>query len=312
MTESVSPTAGTWIELAVEADHEAVESVAELFAQHGYNNGVAIEEPFLQEQDGDNVRVDLSRHVTIRTYLPAEQYDDAVLERVRTGLWHLSQMRSVGELRIESRHEEDWASAWKEFYRPLRVSERFVVRPPWFDYEPTSNELVLVLDPGMAFGTGTHPTTRLALRQVEQHVKPQHSVIDVGTGSGILALAAQQLGAAPIHGVDTDAMAVRVARGNLAHNGAEQSIRLEVGSLEPDDEFQGPYDVVIANIIARVLIELSTQLRRRITPGGLLLLSGIIVPKEPLVREAFEPHGLQLEGRDQIEDWVSLTYRLPA
>ena len=300
---------GKWIELAVVCDHEAVEPVAELFARYGHNEAVAIEEPFTQEQDGDNVAVDPTRPVTVRTYLPEEADVASVIEQVQKGLWALGQIREVGELSVVERDEEDWANAWKQFYTPLRVSERFVVRPPWFSYDPEGDQIVLTLDPGMAFGTGMHPTTRLALRAIERLPLQGRSVLDVGTGSAILAIAAHRLGAEMVDGNDIDPMSIRVARQNLELNDASQAIRLEVGSLGKDSGFTGTYDVVIANIIARVLVQLSAEIRHAARPGGTIVLSGIIEPKEALVREAYEPFGCQLKSRDQIEDWVSLVYQ---
>jgi ribosomal protein L11 methyltransferase len=307
----VSEGAGIWYELSTTADHEAIESVAELLARHGYNEGVSIEEPFTQEQDGDNLTIDSTRPATIRTYIPAESYNEETVRQIRDGLWHLGRIRAVGELTVTKRSEEDWATAWKEHYRPLRASNRFVIRPPWFEAEPSGNEIVLVLDPGMAFGTGMHPTTRLSLYQVEQHVTNGQSVFDVGTGSGILAVAAARLGASPIDAVDIDPMSVRVATTNLELNGLAREITLDVGSADWATRSGKRYDIVIANIIARILIELSADLRTSTRPGGHLLLSGIIEPKVSLVRDAFEPVGFTLVDRNQIEDWISLTYRAP-
>jgi ribosomal protein L11 methyltransferase len=305
----VSDQPGRWYELTTWADSEAIESVAELFARYGYNEGVSIEEPFLQEQDGDNLRIDTSKPAVIRTYIPAESYDPETVDRIRDGLWHLGQMRSVGELTVTERSEEDWASAWKEHYRPLRASDRVVIRPPWFEYEAQENDIVLVLDPGMAFGTGMHPTTRLSLYQIEKLVQPGQSLFDVGTGSGILAIAAMRVGASPIDAVDIEPMSVRVAKGNLDLNDAGNQITLDVGSA--DWAGGKSYDVVVANIIARVLISIADDLKAATKPGGLLLLSGIIEPKETETRERFDALGFEMLERNQIEDWISLAYRLP-
>ena len=302
--------AGVWYELTTIADSEAVESVAELFSRFGYNEGVSIEEPFLQEQDGDNLRIDTTRPATIRTYVPAETFDPAVVEQIREGLWHLGRMRDVGELVVTERSEEDWAHAWKEHYRPLRASNRVVIRPPWFEHQAEPDDIVLILDPGMAFGTGMHPTTRLSLYQIEKLVQPGQSLFDVGTGSGILALAAAKVGAGPIDAVDIDAMSIRVAEGNLDLNSARDLIRMDVGSA--DWAGGKTYDVVVANIIARVLMSLSDDLLKAMKPGGLLLLSGIIEPKEADTLATFNALGLDLIERNQIEDWISLTYHLPA
>jgi len=308
----VTEPVGVWYELSTSADSEAIEAVAELFARFGYNEGVSIEEPFTQEQDGDNLTIDTSRPALVRTYIAGEAYDPAIVEQIRAGLFHLGRMRPVGELIVTQRSEEDWASAWKEHYKPLRASNRIVIRPPWFAFEARPDDLVLVLDPGMAFGTGMHPTTRLSLFQIEQYVRSGQSMIDVGTGSGILALAAARLGASPIDAVDIDPMSVRVARGNLELNDATELITMDVGSADWATSRGKQYDIVVANIIARILIELSADLVAATKPGGLLLLSGIIEPKEASTRETFESLGMGLIEHNQIEDWISLTYRKPA
>jgi ribosomal protein L11 methyltransferase len=305
----VSAATAIWYELSTTADNEAIEAVAELFARVGYNEGVAIEEPFLQEQDGDNLRIDTTRAATIRTYIPGEAYDEAVVDEIRRGLWHLGQMRQVGELAVTTRSEEDWANAWKAHYRPLRASNRVVIRPPWYEFDAGADDIVLVLDPGMAFGTGTHPTTRLSLLQIEKYVQPGMSLFDVGTGSGVLALAAARLGASPIDAVDIDPMSVRVALGNLALNDAEKQIAIDVGSADSASGQGRRYDVVVANIIARVLISISEHLMSAVRPGGLLLLSGIIEPREDEARAAFSR--FNLIEQNQIEDWISLTYKAP-
>jgi ribosomal protein L11 methyltransferase len=220
-------------------------------------------------------------------------------------------MRSVGELTVTERSEEDWASAWKEHYRPFRASERFVIRPPWFDYIAKANDIVLVLDPGMAFGTGMHPTTRLSLLQIEKFVKSGQSLLDVGTGSGILALAAARMGACPIDAVDVEPMSIRVARSNLDLNNAGDAIHLAIGSADWATSQARKYEVVVANIIARILISMAADLRATMVPGGVLLMSGIIEPKESETRAAFEDLDLEFLERNQTEDWISLAYRAP-
>lgn len=218
MTVTGSGSAGVWLELVVECDREAVESVAELFGRYGYNEGVVIDEPFRQDRDGDNLAVDPDAAVTVRTYIAEEATDDATLDAIRAGLRNLSMIRPVGELTIERRQEEDWANSWKEHYHPVKVGHRTVVRPPWREYEPVGDEIVVMLDPGMAFGNGTHQTTRLALQGLEKFIEPGMSVFDAGTGSGILAIAASKLGASHVDGVDIDQVSVRTARENVEMN----------------------------------------------------------------------------------------------
>lgn len=301
---------GTWLELAVEADHEAVEPVTELFARYGYQEGVAIEEPFVQEPDGDNLAIDTSRPAIVRTFLNAADVDTATLDEIRKSLWHLGRMRHVGELVVSERKEEDWANAWKEHYKPFRAGKRVVIAPPWHEYTAESaDDIVVILDPGMAFGTGTHPSSRLCLLGLEEVLRPGDTVFDVGTGSGILAVAAVKLGAASVDAVDIERVAVRSTRENAERNGVAEAIRVAEGSAPPDSPFGGVYDVVLANIIARILVDLSEGLTASVKPGGALVLSGIIESKEPMVRAMFEGRGFELERREQIEDWMGLTYR---
>jgi ribosomal protein L11 methyltransferase len=298
-----------WIELAVECDREAVEPVSELFARHGYNQGVVVEEPFTQDQDGDNLAIDPTRPVTVRTFLAEADAAPETIDAIRQALWHLGRMRHVGELQTTRRREEDWANAWKAHFSVHRVGRRVTVRAPWHDYEPQPGEVVVALDPGMAFGTGLHPSTRLTLRALEAALRPGDTVLDVGAGSGILGIAAALLGAARVDGVDVEPVAIRAARDNAARNGVADRARFEVGSVGPDAPFAGEYDLVLANIIARILIELSSHLAAATRPGGALVLAGIIESREAEVAAAFDALGLTRASREQSEDWVCLVYR---
>ena len=298
-----------WLELSVEVHMEAVEPVSELFARYGFNEGVVIEEPYLQERDGDNVRVDTSRPVLLRTFLAAADTDMAKLEEIRRGLFHLNQIRPVGELIITERAEEDWAHTWKEFYQPVRVGRRVVVRPPWRDYQEAAGDVVVVLDPGMAFGTGTHPTTRLAMTGLEAAIRPGDTVLDVGTGSGVLAIAAARLGAVSVDANDIEPVAVRSARENVERNDLAVPVRIEEGTAGSDGPFPTTYTLVVANIIARVLIELVDGITGSVTDGGTLVLAGIIEGREADVVAAYGARGFTVTDRDQIEDWVGMTLR---
>lgn len=298
-----------WLELMVEVDHEAVEPVSEVFARYGYQEGVVIEEPFLQDRDGDNLSIDLSRPFTVRTFVAAADIDDETMDAIRQALWFVGRIRSVGELRIERRREEDWANAWKDHYQPVRVGNRVVVRPPWRTYDPDPEDVVIELDPGMAFGTGTHPTTRLCMLELEEQLRAGDHVLDVGTGTGVLAIAALKLGADSVDAVDIEPVSIRAAKENRDRNGVQDDLRLAVGSVGANEPFSGTYDLILANIIARILIELRDGLVAHLAPGGTLILSGIIDTKEELVRECFSAQGLKLARRSHIEDWVALVYK---
>jgi ribosomal protein L11 methyltransferase len=311
-TDTEPNDAQEWLELAVEVDVEAVEAVSEVFARHGYNEGVAVDQPFTQEADGDKLAVDITRPFTVRTFVAASDLPPEALEEIRQALWFLGRLRQVGELRVTARREAEWADAWKEHYRPQRVGRRVLVRPPWYEYTPEGDDVVVVLDPGMAFGTGLHPSTRLSVIGLETELRPGMRVLDVGSGSGILAIAAALLGAGPLMAVDIEPVAVRATRENAARNGVAERITVAEGSVGPGGPVAGAYDLVLANIIARVLIELAVDLVAALAPGGTLVLAGIIEGRESEVRAAFDALDLTFVRRAQEEDWVSLVYRRPA
>ncbi len=313
MSESVNVASTApereWVELAVAVDVEAVEPVSELFARYGYNEGVVIDEPYVQDRDGDHLGLDLSRPFVVRTYVVAQDFDARTLDDLRKALWHLGQLRSVGELTTTILKEEDWANAWKEHFPVHRIGRRVVVRPPWLAYSATGDDVVVELDPGMAFGTGLHPSTKLSILGLEEVATPGMAVLDVGTGSGILAITAVKLGADHVHAVDIEPVAVRAARDNAARNGVNERISVKLGSVGADAPFRGAYDVVLANIIARILIELADGLTAATKPDGALILAGIIDNREAAVEATFRDRGFATCSRRQEDDWVSLTLR---
>ncbi|MBA2277828.1 MAG: 50S ribosomal protein L11 methyltransferase [Chloroflexia bacterium] len=313
MSESVNAATDApdreWIELAVEVDAEAVEAVSELFARYGFNEGVVIDEPYVQDGDGDNLAVDPTRPFTLRTYVPAPDIEERALDEIRQALWHLGRLRSVGSLTTSTLKEEDWANAWKVHFPVHRIGRRVVVRPPWRAYEPAADDVVVELDPGMAFGTGLHPSTRLSMLGLETAMRAGATVLDVGTGSGILAIAAVKLGARHAHAVDIEPVAVRVAGENARRNGVSDQIILKEGSVGPGAPFPGRYDIVLANIIARILIELADGLATATMPDGRLVLAGIIDSREAEVAAAFHERGFAVVERRQEDDWISLVLR---
>jgi ribosomal protein L11 methyltransferase len=206
--------------------------------------------------------------------------------------------------------DEDWGEGWKKDFRPLDVG-RVRVRPSWIDAPTPAGKVEVVLDPGMAFGTGSHATTSLCLAALSDVLgaRPGASVLDVGTGSGLLAIAARKLGAGRIAANDNDPVAVEVARENAARNGAAVEL-----TLDPLERIPGPFDVVVANILANVLVELAPALCAKVAPGGVLLLSGILGPQEDEVRRAQVAQGLEpVPGGDRRDgEWSLLALRRPA
>jgi ribosomal protein L11 methyltransferase len=307
---------GAWLELAVDADVEAVEAVSEILgrAAHG---GTSVEPAYELVDEGLSARVDPTRPATVRAYLPARDRAAAnqAAADVAEALGHLQAfgLRPIGELRTRLVHEADWAEAWKAHFPVLRVGRRMVVRPTWRHHRRRADDVVLALDPGMAFGTGLHPTTRLCLAGVEaladRGVLTGSRVLDVGCGSGILAIAALKLGAATALGLDTDPIAVEATLANARRNGVARRLRARQGSLP---SATASFDVVLANLIAGVLVPLAGSLRDELRPGGSLLASGIFIDREREVRAAFEAVGLRAASRSAEGDWVAIEARREA
>jgi ribosomal protein L11 methyltransferase len=301
---------GAWLELAVEADVEAVEAVSEILGRAA-PGGTSVEPAFELVDEGLGARLDPSRPAIVRAYLPARER--AVAERaaaeVAEALGHLQAfgLRPIGELRTRIVEEADWADAWKAYFPVMRIGRRLVIRPTWRRHHRMPDDVVLALDPGMAFGTGLHPTTRLCLAGIEaladRGTLADARVLDVGCGSGILAIAALKLGAANALGLDTDPIAIEATIANARRNALVRRLHAREGSL-PSGE--GPFDVVLANLIAGLLVPLAAGLRDEVRPGGHLLASGIFVDREGDVRDAFEAAGLEVTGRTAEGDWVAL------
>jgi len=302
--------AGAWLELSVAADIEAVEAVAEILGRSA-PAGTSVEPAFELTDEGLGARVDPSRPAIVRAYLPAGDTASAarLAAEASEALGHLQAfgLRPIGELTTRLVHEADWAEAWKAHFPVIRVGRRLVIRPTWRRHRRLPDDVVLALDPGMAFGTGLHPTTRLCLAGVEsladRGLLDGARVLDVGCGSGILAIAAVKLGASHAVGLDTDPIAVEATSANAARNRLGRRIDARQGSLPSGD---GPFDVALANLIASVLIDLSALLRDELRPGGVLLASGIFVDREADVRESFSKVGLEVADRSEEGEWVAL------
>src|SRR5260221_10218909 len=298
-----------WLELTVRTHHEAVEAVSELLSRYT-PGGVAIEEPFELIDEGQQYRVLTGEPVHVHAYLPIDGKEEELRQQVAEGLWHLSSLGEhfVGKLQTRIVNEEDWANAWKDYFHVTHIGRRLVIRPSWRDYTPKPDEVVLELDPGMAFGTGLHPTTRMCLEQVEQRTRPSMRVLDVGTGSGILALAAARLAAASGYCIDNSAVAVESATANAAVNHLSERITVVLGVLDEAGaaHMAGQFDLVLANIIARVIGSIAPYLAQVLAPGGLLIAGGIIEERRHEAEQPLLEAGLRLVDQVMIDDWVTL------
>ena len=312
----------TWLELAVTCDPEAVEAVSEILSRVA-PGGVSVEPGFRLTDEGLGAVTDPSRPATVRAYLPARDAR-AVREAVATtdrALGHLQAfgLREIGELATSVVHESEWATAWRRHVRVMRIGRRIVIRPTWRRHRRMPDDVVIAMDPGMAFGTGLHPTTRLCLAGIERWADEgllgagaapdgRARLLDVGCGSGVLAIAAGLLGAGELVGVDTDPIAVDATLANARRNRIARRVRAWVGSVPTG---AGPFDLVAANLVASVLVAIAPGLHDELRPGGRLLASGIFVDREDDVRSALVAAGLAIVRRDAEGDWVALDVERP-
>jgi ribosomal protein L11 methyltransferase len=296
-----------WLELTVEADAEAVEAVSEILGRLG--RGAAVRPTRLLRDPGDElaVREDPSAPYELTAHLPDDSAAPAAIDATQRALWHLQAfgLRPVGGLRVRTVDERDWTEGGKEGYAPQRIG-RLLVVPSWLEPAPADGELVLRLDPGMAFGTGLHPTTRGCLELLQRIGPMPPRVLDVGSGSGILGIAALALGAGHVDALDTDAVAVEATRENARANGKQQHLTARHGTLGEGAE---PYPLVLANLVAAVLVHLAQRLAEHVAPGGTRLASGIIAERGDEVVTALAAAGFVTEERMDDGDWVSLRMR---
>jgi len=283
-----------WLEVSVAVENEVAEAVAGVLSRDAYH-GVVLEAGPDGWSEGP---------VVVRAYLPVDDELPARRRRIKEALWHLGRIQPVPEPAFRPIAEADWAEAWKERIPILHVGQRIVICPSWREHVARAGELVIQLDPGQAFGTGLHPTTQMCLMALERLLHPGARVLDLGTGSGILAIAAAKLGADRVLAVDHDGVAVEAARANVVVNGVEGCVSVRLGSLS---EVSGCYDLVVVNILAAVILELIREgLPARVSPDGILVLAGILVSQEAEVIEALKQGELALEERWQMDDWVCL------
>lgn len=292
------------IELSIRADAESAEALAAAFNEYAYG-GAVIEQVVTPEQ-GETL--DAARPFTVRAFL---LQDETLREKhlaIERAVWAYSMLRPVGELETRELAEEDYANAWKKFYSVLHVGTRTVIKPSWLEYTPKPDEIVIELDPGMAFGTGLHPTTRLCLAMLEKYVTRGMRVLDVGTGSGILAIGAAILGAAYVDARDIDPIAVETAQKNVAASGLETVISVSRASVTNDDA-PHLYDMAVANIFADTIAELAPALIAHLRSDGVFIGSGILVERAHLVENAMRVQNMTLVESLQEADWLVMVYR---
>lgn len=299
----------SWLEVSFCVDGELAEAVAEVLARFA-QNGVVIESDTIRpDPEGEGTPVGLVR---VYGYLPVDAALEDTRQRLEEALWHLGQIQALSAPVYQTIENQDWMAAWKQHYNPIRVGQRLLILPPWLEPD-APQRLVVRIDPGMAFGTGTHPTTQLCLELMETYVQPGETLIDVGGGSGILSIAGILLGASHALAVDVDPMACRIAQENAALNRVADGIEIGLGSVLEIRQGQFSMDnapLVIVNILAPVILRLFADgLRDLVAPGGVLLLSGILLEQLPQILPAAGQQGLQVLERRQMGDWVAVAFR---
>lgn len=301
-----------WLELTVEAHSEAVEAVSEIFGRLGRGAAVRPTKLLRDPRDELAVREDPSAPYLLTAHVPDDSDAPGAIESTERALWHLQAfgLGPIGKLRVARVDDTDWTEAWKQGYAPQRIG-RIVIVPSWLDEPMNPGEVAIRLDPGMAFGTGLHPTTRGCL-ELLQRVEPMPDrCLDVGTGSGILGLAALRLGAASVVGLDTDPIAVTAATANAVLNDLADRFEARRGTL-PGQAPDGPFPLVLANLVAALLIDIAPALAASMAPGGTLIASGIIEPRADEVLASLDASGFHLIDRLEDGEWVSVLLDRPA
>ncbi|SDX67799.1 50S ribosomal protein L11 methyltransferase [Salimicrobium album] len=309
-----------WSEISIHTTNEAVEPVSNLLQESGAG-GVVIEDPSDLEKYaarfGEIYDLDPSNYpkdgVIVKAYLPESSSSPEVIKEIEASVASLTDYGidiGYNEITVAVIKEEDWANSWKKYYKPVKISEKITIAPTWEDYEAdTTEELVIEMDPGMAFGTGTHPTTALSMQALEKYIRDGDVVLDVGAGSGILSVGAVLLGADHVHAFDLDEIAVQSTRNNAQLNGVEDRVKAKENNLLEGVTQEA--DVIVANILAEIIVKFPNDAFSLLKPGGYFITSGIIKGKKDLVRNSLEEAGFEIVETTNMKDWVSYTARRP-
>ena len=306
-----------WCEISIQTSHEAVELIAEIFRDLGAS-GVVIEDPelvndYITSGKWDYTDIPIAKETEVvveKAYLPVNGELEGRIQTLRQEIKAL-ESRGVNTapavLTTAELQDEDWSDTWKQYFHTEKPGERVVIKPTWEEYAPQGDEVVIELDPGAAFGTGTHATTSMCIRQLEKLVKPGMTVFDVGTGSGILSIISAKLGAKNIQAVDYDDSVLKIVEENLEQNNVQDIISVAQSDLMQN--VHGKAELVIANIIADIIIRLFDQLDEHLEQGGTLLTSGIIEDRIEDVLAAAEAHGYGVVERLENKGWACITFK---
>lgn len=304
-----------WIEVTIVTSHQAVDAASGVFYRFGVS-GVAIEDPKdMIERNADPRQWDYvedrylpedTGEARVKGYFLSGPRDGDIVKSIKHEVDRFPEYgldKGPGEVSVRIVYQRDWANEWKKYYKPFRVGEHLVIKPTWEDYQPREDDIVIELDPGSAFGTGSHETTRMCMEMLQKYVRRGCTVFDVGCGSGILSIVSSKLGAGHVTGIDIDEAAADAAVKNVRISG-ERNVRIKRGRLL--EGIGGKADIVVANIIADVVIDLADAVDSFLSGEGIFICSGIISEREDDVKEALSKNGLRILEVKTGGDWVAI------
>lgn len=299
-----------WLEVVIKTTPDKEDMVSEILYDNGAT-GLTIEDPndiaelYKSKDSWDFIEPDLIKtgrdQILIKAYYSEANDLDMILEDITNRI----KDKDLGEILAGKVDESDWAENWKIHYKTTKIGDSVVIKPSWEEYKPESGEVVIELDPGMAFGTGSHETTVMCAKALEKHVTPEKTVFDVGCGSGILAIIAAKLGTGKVLAIDLDPMCVKVTKENVIINNVEETIQVEEGNLL--HMVNEKADIIVANIIAEVIVDIIPGLKKHLNEDGLFICSGIIESKAEKVKDALEKSGYEILEVDSMNGWVAIT-----
>jgi ribosomal protein L11 methyltransferase len=306
-----------WIEIKIVTTEEASDAISDMLTSIGAE-GVIMEDPNeirrqIESADSldyadDEFLSSLGTDVTVRAYFSSDKNMQQLEGLIKEKLEFTSQFLDVGKgyNGYKFVDDQDWSTAWKKYYKPFNITENIIIKPSWEDYKTLNNEIVIEIDPGMAFGTGSHETTQLCSQLLENYLRKDSTVLDLGCGTGILSIIAAKLGASAVTAVDIDEIAVRVANENCQINGVDSTVTCQKGII--NDVEKRKYDVVVANIIADVIIDISSSLKSYLKDEGVFITSGIIRERKDDVLDAYSKAGFVLQETLELGEWVAMVF----
>ena len=293
-----------WLEISIDVPPEFVEPLSNIFQRYG-SGGVVIENPAGFNPDEGELPP-IPETVNMRTYLPADHTINERKSHIEVGVNLINHLHPIGPIKERMLPQEDWETSWKEHFHPLRIGKNIIICPTWREFDVSTSDVLINIDPGMAFGTGHHPTTRMCLELLEDTISGGEAVIDVGCGSGILSIGAIKIGAKSSVGIEIDSKAAQVARENCMLNLIGEKVHIRTGTLAMREIESRRFDILVANISSKVIMDFAVPISNNVRSGGKLILSGILVTSLEEVKEKLEGCGIRFIQEIIDGDWLAI------